>query len=150
MCLWITSCVRFSAEAGVASRLHNGRQLTRSECTEHSVISWHSRTQSAVLQFWVMTSYPRAHKLARRLTHNPVPIQHTLVQHRNKGSVEALQIPTSGRLLRMRTTKLYTAVQMECPATILTLTIGTTRTAELLALRAGRIYHPMVVTSVGG
>ena len=56
-------------------KLHNGRQLTRSECTEHSVISWHSKKQRAVLQrsaateFWVMTSYPRAHKLVRRLTY---------------------------------------------------------------------------------
>jgi len=63
-----SGCVQFGCV-----KLHNGRQLTRSECTKHS-ISWHSRTQRAVLQrsaatvFWVRTSYPRAHKLARRLT----------------------------------------------------------------------------------
>ena len=61
-----SGCVQFGCV-----KLHNVRELTRSECTEHSVAG---RRQRAVLQrsaatvFWVMTSYPRAPKLARRLT----------------------------------------------------------------------------------
>jgi hypothetical protein len=91
-----SGCVQFGC-----IKLHNVRQLTCSECTKHSMISWHSRTQRAVLQrsaatvFSVRTSYPRAHKLARRLT---LTIQFPSSTHSSNTAIREVSKPCKYRL----------------------------------------------------